>query len=78
MNELEVFFKQIESIENKYNELNKKNAHDFNIFTLMLKAGDEVNLHSKFIAELLNPKGTHHQGQQFLALFLEEIKLDIY
>ncbi len=77
MSELEVFFQKIESIEEKYNELNRKNAHEFNLFTLMLKAGDEVHLHSKFIAELLNPKGTHHQGRVFLDLFLEEIKLEI-
>ncbi len=77
MNDLEVFFQSIKSIEDKYNELNRKNAYDFNLFTLMLKAGDEVNLHSKFIAELLNPKGTHHQGRVFLDLFLEEIKLKI-
>ena len=77
MHDLEVFFKKIESIEDKYNELNRKNAYDFNLFTLMLKAGDEVNLHSKFIAELLNPKGSHHQGRKFLDLFLEEIRVKV-
>ncbi len=77
MSELKVFFQKIESIEEKYNELNRKNAHEFNLFTLMLKSGDEVHLHSKFIAELLNPKGTHHQGRVFVDLFLEEVKLEI-
>ena len=43
----------------------------------MLKAGDEIHLHSKFIAELLNPKGIHHQGRVFLDLFLEEVELKI-
>ena len=77
MSKLEDFFQEIASIENKYSELNSKNAYNFNLFTLMLKAGDEVHLHSKFISELLNPKGTHHQGELFLELFLKEIKVEI-
>ena len=77
MNEFEVLLQNIKSIKEKYNELNRKNAYEFNLFTLMLKASDEVNLHSKFIAELLNPQGSHHQGRLFLELFLEEVKLKI-
>lgn len=30
--------------------------HDYNIFTLFYKFSDEVNLHSNFIASLLDPK----------------------
>jgi hypothetical protein len=76
MGKLEILFKEIELLQNSYNELNKNEAYDFNIFTLLLKSGNEVNLHTKFIYELLNPKGSHHQGRLFLDLFLKELLLD--
>jgi len=76
MGKLEVLFKEIALLQNRYNALNKREAHAFNIFTLLLKSGDEVNLHTKFIYELLNPNGSHHQGRLFLDLFLKELFLD--
>ena len=45
--------------------------HDYNIFTLFHKFSDEVNLHSNFIASLLDPNGDHYRGDLFLKLFLE-------
>lgn len=45
--------------------------HDYNIFTLFHKFSDEVNLHSNFIASLLDPSGDHYRGDLFLKLFLE-------
>ena len=76
MGNVEILFKEISLLQNKYNELNKKEAHSFNIFSLLLKSDDEVNLHTKFIYELLNPKGSHAQGRLFLDLFLKELLLD--
>ncbi len=43
----------------------------FNIFRLLRKETDKVNLHSRFLAELLNPKGSHGMGAAFLVLFLK-------
>ena len=77
MSKLEILFKEITTLQTRYNELNRNEAYNFNIFSLLLKSGDEVNLHSKFIYELLNPKGSHHQGRLFLDLFLQELLLDI-
>ncbi|MFN0255629.1 PDDEXK-like family protein [Pedobacter ureilyticus] len=51
------------------------NYHQFNLFNVMFKMHDEKNLHSRFIAFLLNPKGSHQQGTRFLELFLEIFKL---
>jgi hypothetical protein len=76
MKKLKKLLKEIELVQNKYDELNKNEAHAFNIFTLLLKSGDEVNLHTKFIHELLDPNGSHHQGRFFLDLFLKELLLD--
>jgi hypothetical protein len=77
MDKLNTLFQEIKALNIKYDELKSSKAYDFNIFTLLHKASDEVNLHSKFIYELLNPKGTHSQGRLFLDLFLKEIFLNI-
>ena len=50
--------------------------HDYNIFTLFHKFSDEVNLHSNFIASLLDPNGDHYKGDLFLKLFLETCGID--
>ena len=50
--------------------------HDYNIFTLFHKFSDEVNLHSNFIASLLDPNGDHYRGDLFLKLFLETCGID--
>jgi hypothetical protein len=76
MGKLEFLFNEIRLLENRYSELNRHEAYGFNIFTVLLKSGDEVNLHSKFIYELLDPKGSHHQGRLFLNLFFKELLLD--
>lgn len=76
MNDLEVLLEEIEEIKQKHDSLNQREAKGFNLFSLLLKAGDEVNLHTKFIYELLNPKGSHHQGKLFLDLFLQELELE--
>lgn len=47
----------------------------FNIFTILLTEGDEVNLHSRFLYELLNPAGVHGLGHTFLRSFVEECGL---
>jgi len=77
MNDLEVLLEKVKQIKEKHDALNQREAQGFNIFSLLLKAGDEVNLHTKFIYELLNPKGSHHQGKLFLDLFLKELALEI-
>jgi hypothetical protein len=77
MNDLEVLLENIEEIKEKHDAVNQREAKGFNVFSLLLKAGDEVNLHTKFIYDLLNPKGSHHQGTLFLDLFLAELELEV-
>lgn len=50
--------------------------HDYNIFTLFHDFSDEVNLHSNFIASLLDPNGDHYKSDLFLKLFLETCGID--
>ncbi|MGZ8223248.1 MAG: PDDEXK-like family protein [Methylobacter sp.] len=48
----------------------------FNIFSITKMERSEVNTHSSMIAELLNPFGSHGQGDKFLILFLRILKPD--
>jgi hypothetical protein len=54
-------------------------AHDerraFNVFAMLRPEDDEVNLHSRFLFELLNPQGTHGMGTAFLERFLAQTGL---
>lgn len=60
-------------LSKKYDEIAKITGDNFNIFSVMRMESDEVRTHSRIIAELLNPKGTHSQGSVFLKLFFEAI-----
>ena len=44
-----------------------------NVFTTLLKEHDEVRLHTRFIHNLLDPKGNHDCGPRFLELFFETL-----
>lgn len=64
---------------NKFNKIfslhkkeQAKEGGSFNICSLLRKTNDEVNLHSKLIYELINPYGSHAQGNKFLKLFITE------
>ncbi len=46
---------------------------NFNVFRVLRMEGDEVRLHSRFIAELLDPRGSHGQGSAFLEMFLGQV-----
>ena len=53
-------------------ELRRLRGENFNVFQLLQLDGKE-DAHSRFIAELLDPSGSHDQGDAFLKLFLERI-----
>ena len=63
--------KQIRLLKNKYDELAAVTGEDFNVFSILGVETDEVRTHSAFLADLLNPQGSHRQGAAFLKLFLE-------
>ena len=76
MDNLNYLFQKLKLIEMKFEKLNEISIDKFNIFSILRKSSDEVNLHSKFIYELLNPNGSHQQGDIFLNLFIKEINID--
>ena len=48
----------------------KKEGKSFNVFSALNMCSDEVRLHSRLLATLLNPKANHVLGNEFLKLFL--------
>ncbi len=68
-------FQQIKVLEMQYKRVADSSVDQFNIFSILHKSHDEVKLHSKFIYELLNPNGSHMQGDMFLKLFLKEVDI---
>jgi hypothetical protein len=72
--DLGLLLKKLEIINLKYSAQYKE--ANFNVFSILRNDHDEVHLHSAFIAELLNPKGSHGCGCTFLEHFLQEVDID--
>ncbi len=71
---LKTLCEQINDLQIRTEERIKAQHGRFNVFTTLLKADAEVHLHTRFIHELLNPKGTHDCNDLFLKLFFETLK----
>lgn len=69
---------QVYAIVQKHEEIAEIRGDNFNIFSVLRLESDEVTLHSRFIGELLNPKGNHGQGSKFLKLFVQVTGLKEY
>jgi hypothetical protein len=54
-------------------ELDRNEAPQFNVFSILDRGHLEVLTHTPFLAELLNPRGTHGQKDLFLRCFLRKI-----
>lgn len=54
-------------------EEKRKRGEYFNVFNTLGLWSEEVRLHSAFLAELLNPNGSHGMGGAFLCQFLQLI-----
>ncbi|QEY63382.1 hypothetical protein FXN65_15460 [Metapseudomonas lalkuanensis] len=48
----------------------------FNLFSVLRSSSDEVNLHSRFLAFLLNPKASHNCGAELLQHFLSTMEIE--
>ena len=65
--------KHVTRIRKHYDEISRISGDKFNIFSIIKLTTNEVRVHSAFLAELLNPKGLHGQGEIFLELFIDNI-----
>ncbi|MEQ8624627.1 MAG: PD-(D/E)XK nuclease family protein [Vicingaceae bacterium] len=76
LNRAEAICKESNTIIKHYDEIRQLNGEDFNVYSLLGLEHAENQTHSNFLAELLNPLGTHRMGNIFLQLFLDRIGLD--
>lgn len=74
-NEIKNIFDRVSSIRSKYDEIEEITGSKFNIFKILKVSKEETRTHSAFLAEMLNPKGSHGMGTIFLKLFLQKIGL---
>ena len=69
----ELLLGSVEKLLEEHQELARQRGENFNVFRLLGIEHDEDRLHSRFIAELLDPRGSHQQKDTFLRLFLKEV-----
>lgn len=65
------FLSQFRLLKEKHDAIAAATGARFNIFSVLDRERREVTTHSRFLAEFLNPKGTHSQGVIFLRLFVQ-------
>ena len=53
-----------------------KKEKEFNLFSILRSNHDEVKLHSRFISELLNSRGSHNMGGTFFKAFLRHMSIE--
>lgn len=72
MENYKIFLENLSLISRKYKIINST-KETFNIFSILRNEYDEVNLHSKFITELLKDK---NHGRKFIELLLPIIGVE--
>lgn len=60
------------SLKNMIKVLERKEAGNYNIFDILNIKASEVKTHTPFLKNLLDPNGTHGQGDLFLRSFIAE------
>ena len=77
MNDIINILNQVRIVSQKIKEQRKEKferGENYNIFYDLGFMSDEVHLHSMFLANLLNPKGSHGQRGKFLEAFLKMLQ----
>ncbi|MDY0388466.1 MAG: PD-(D/E)XK nuclease family protein [Methanolobus sp.] len=77
MDKLGSLLKDVKALSEKYEEISLLKGENFNLFDILDRRTDEVKTHSAMIAELLNPKGSHGLGDEFLKLFLNYLTTNV-
>ncbi|MBD5440462.1 MAG: PD-(D/E)XK nuclease family protein [Treponema sp.] len=75
---IETMFQEIQPIVEKNKQLRSERelkGEFFNLFSILKVERDEIHTHSTFLAELLNPSGSHGNKEKFLKLFIQQMHL---
>lgn len=70
--DIEKLLLEVSAISKKYEIINKMTGGYFNIFDIAGISTDEVKI-CRMIYELINPKGSHYQGDKYLKLFVKYV-----
>ena len=62
---------KLTELQTQHDEHLRATKGRFNLFTVLRGESDEKRLHSRYLAHLLDPCGTHDYGPQFLEMFLK-------
>lgn len=77
--QIEKLLDNANSIIGKHEEFHRKTGSLFNVFEILNIKRYEVACHEAFIYDLINPAGSHGQGDRYLKLFLEKVlSWDLY
>lgn len=76
VNQMKLLLKRVALMRWKHSDVLRDSRYQFNLFSMLRDPYDEVHLHSRFLGELLDPKGDHCQEDAFLRLFLQHIGID--
>ncbi len=69
------FLETIDIINKKYQSKPRIPGENYNIFQILKVESQEVKLHSAFLANLLDSKGSHGQGNSFFKIFVREFNI---
>lgn len=69
--QFQTLFDQVNALLTRYRKFNEITGEKFNVFQILKLESSEVRMHSAFIGELLNPRGSHGQKDIFLKLFVD-------
>jgi len=68
--DITTFLEKIHTIHSHHQKIAKLTGENFNLLKLLHMGHYEVKTHSPILADLLDPDGTHGQGDVFLKLFV--------
>ena len=74
-NNIEQLLGNTKQVIDRHKQNEKRKGETFNVFSILKMERKENGTHSAFLAELLDPQGTHQKGNQFLMLFLKSINI---
>lgn len=78
LNNFHQLIESVKGIVSRYKDDAVQSGADFNIFQIIGLTSDEVRVHSAFLATLLDPQGSHRQGDLFLQLFTKQLSQIVY
>lgn len=70
--------KSVKTLVAHQKQITEIKGESFNVFNILNLKTNEVRTHSAFIAELLNPNGSHLMKSAFLNAFIELLPIDVF